>query len=93
MIPLTMSSQAPKSPFIQKPFRCSVEFNHRLNKLKGARLLFTGQSISDNQFFLELMELGLQEMARRIESKGGVIVPKGPAENDLISPGHPNPTV
>ena len=62
-----MAGTTEKSVYIQKPFRCSAELDTRLNRAKGALMLQSGNRISDNQFFLELLELGLDEMMKRID--------------------------
>lgn len=62
-----MASTTEKSDYIQKPFRCSAELDTRLNRAKGALMLQSGNRISDNQFFLDLLELGLEVMMQRIE--------------------------
>lgn len=64
-----MSGVSEKNNPVQKPFRCTAEFDARLNRAKGALMLRTGSRISDNQFFLEVLELGLEELLKRIENK------------------------
>lgn len=63
-----MSDPTEKTNAVQKPFRCTAEFDSRLNRAKGALMIRTGSRISDNQFFLELLELGLAELLKRIEN-------------------------
>lgn len=63
-----MSSVQIKPSTIQKPFRCSEELDVRINRIKGALMLRTGARISDNQFILDLLELGLEAMHARIEN-------------------------
>ena len=53
---------------IQKPFRCPEELDIRINRAKGALMLRSGARISDNQFILELLEMGLEVMHQRIGS-------------------------
>ena len=63
-----MKQSFSKSPSIQKPFRCPTEFDIKLNKAKGALMLQTGARISDNQFMLELLEMGLEVLQQKISS-------------------------
>lgn len=63
-----MSSVMIKSKTIQKPFRCTEELDVRINRTKGALMLRTGARISDNQFILDLLDLGLDVMHLRIEN-------------------------
>lgn len=46
----------------QKPFRCTKELEVRLNKAKGALMVHTGERISDNQFLIDLLNLGLKSL-------------------------------
>ena len=62
-----MSNSTVKTPHIQKPFRCPEEFDTRLNKAKGALMLQSGNRISDNQFLLEVLDLGLEVLLKRID--------------------------
>lgn len=62
-----MASTTEKSTTIQKPFRCSEDLDTKLNRAKGALMLRTGARISDNQFLIELIEMGLEVMLRQIE--------------------------
>lgn len=62
-----MANSNVKAEYIQKPFRCTEELDTRLNRAKGALMVQSGTRISDNQFFLELLELGLEVMMKRIE--------------------------
>ena len=63
-----MKQSFSKLPSIQKPFRCPAEFEIKLNKAKGALMLQTGARISDNQFMLELLEMGLEVLQQKISS-------------------------
>lgn len=63
-----MKQATSKPASIQKPFRCPSEFDVKLNKAKGALMLQTGARISDNQFLLELLEIGLDVLQKRIAS-------------------------
>ena len=69
---LPISAEAPaakeKSPLVQLPFRCSREFSARLVRAKGAMMRVTGVKVSDNGFFLQLLESGLKE----VEAKYGM---------------------
>ena len=56
-----------KQNVIQKPFRCPSDLDIRLNRAKGALMLRSGARISDNQFILDLIELGLDVLLKRIE--------------------------
>lgn len=62
-----MATTSEKATSIQKPFRCSENLDARLNRAKGALMVRTGTRISDNQFLLDLLELGLEVMLRRLE--------------------------
>jgi len=63
-----MKPSTSKAEYIQKPFRCAPEFDMKLNKAKGALMLQTGARISDNQFLLELIELGLDVLQSKINT-------------------------
>jgi len=63
-----MKRDSAKPASVQKPFRCPLEFDIKLNKAKGALMLQTGARISDNQFMLELLEIGLEVLRQKIES-------------------------
>lgn len=62
-----MSATREKMSVVQKPFRCPEELEIRLNRAKGALMLQSGARISDNQFILDLLELGLDVMLKRID--------------------------
>lgn len=62
-----MSSSSVKPLVVQKPFRCTPELEARINRSKGALMLRSGARISDNQFILDLLELGLEVMHERLE--------------------------
>jgi len=64
-----MISSSSKPTSVQKPFRCPPEFDVKLNKAKGALMLQTGARISDNQFILELLSLGLELLQKRIDTE------------------------
>ena len=52
---------------VQKPFRCSSTLEVRLNKAKGALMLKTGERITDNQFILMLIEMGLTMLREKMD--------------------------
>jgi len=52
---------------VQLPFRCSREFSARIVRAKGAMMRITGEKVSDNGFFLRLLEIGLKEIERQYE--------------------------
>lgn len=56
-----------KSAQVQLPFRCTREFSERLVRAKGSMMRITGQKVSDNGFFLDLLTIGLKEIERRYE--------------------------
>ena len=64
---MPMANATLKSTHIQKPFRCPEEFDTRLNRAKGALMLQSGNRITDNQFLLEVLDLGLEVLLKRID--------------------------
>ena len=61
-----MSKPLSKVPTIQKPFRCPTALDIQLNRAKGALMLKTGERISDNQFVINLLELGLDKLKEKM---------------------------
>ena len=58
-----------KSQVFQKPFRCPADLDVRLNRAKGALMMKTGERISDNQFIIDLLELGLKSLKSQIDQE------------------------
>ena len=58
-----------KAEVYQKPFRCPADLDVRLNRAKGALMMKTGERISDNQFIIDLLELGLKSLKSQIEQE------------------------
>ena len=61
------SNEDGSKSLIQKPFRCSREFEARLNRIKGALMMQTGERISDNQFLLDLVKIGMDHMSKKLD--------------------------
>ncbi len=62
------SPGTPGSETVQMPFRCQRAFSARLVRAKGAILRVTGEKLSDNRFFLQLLEIGLKEIELKYQS-------------------------
>ena len=62
-----MSLFAKGRPLIQKPFRCSQDLVMQINRTKGALMLKTGRRISDNEFLIQLIQKGLEQVGRTID--------------------------
>lgn len=50
----------------QKPFRCPAELDIQINRAKGAVMLKTGERISDNQFMINLLQMGLERLREKM---------------------------
>lgn len=50
---------------IQLPFRCQKNFESRLVRAKGTHMRNTGKKISNNDFFIRLLSIGLEEFERK----------------------------
>lgn len=50
---------------IQLPFRCQKSFESRLVRAKGTHMRNTGEKISNNDFFIRLLNIGLEEFERK----------------------------
>lgn len=60
---MAVKSEAQK--LIQLPFRCQKAFESRLVRAKGTHMKNTGQKISNNDFFIRLLSIGLEEFERK----------------------------
>jgi len=66
------AARNPASSTVQMPFRCQREFSSRLVRAKGAIMRVTGEKLSDNRFFLQLLELGWKEIELRYQTCPGL---------------------
>lgn len=66
-----MSKPISKTPNVQKPFRCPTNLEIQMNRAKGALMLKTGERISDNQFMINLLELGLDKLKEKMDLNFG----------------------
>ena len=60
-----MRMKAETRRLIQLPFRCDKSFESRLVKAKGSLMRTTGEKISNNEFFIQLLSKGLEDFEKR----------------------------
>lgn len=60
-----MPSKNDTQKLIQLPFRCQKNFESRLVRAKGTHMRNTGEKISNNDFFIRLLSIGLEEFERK----------------------------
>ena len=66
-----MRMKAETRRLIQLPFRCDKSFESRLVRAKGSLMRNTGEKISNNEFFIKLLNKGLEDFEKRRKKAAG----------------------
>jgi hypothetical protein len=61
-----LAATTKKQDQIQKSLRCPSELNVQINRAKGTLMVKTGERVSDNQFIINLLEMGLDMLKEKI---------------------------